>query len=219
MNCIKIPYEILIRFNAVGEFSGAHQQFREVIVDQDGVSVLAEKLLPALAFGTDPDFPAGTLLTTTLESALKDVTSSKASALVAQEAAALANSQRDESRNERDEARAERDAAIAERQSAEAARDTALAELAELKLPSNSPAPERLPGKWWSNSSDFLEEFTPEETLAISRSNVPLIAKLLMTLLTWRGEIWSSDERLVQGLGALKALGILTEERHAAILA
>jgi hypothetical protein len=70
---IKYPYEILIRFGAAGSFAGAHIQFREVVLDK-GENIIAERLLPAVPFGSDPAFPTTEILGELLEDALAQAT-------------------------------------------------------------------------------------------------------------------------------------------------
>jgi len=41
-----------------------------------------------------------------------------------------------------------------------------------------------------------------------------VIAHLTMILLAWPGEVWATDPRIVQGMAALVAEGILTQSRH-----
>jgi hypothetical protein len=205
MTRLIIPYETLIRYDASGQFLGAHQQMREVFLDANG-DLLTERLLPAVPFGSDPAFPASSLLGQTAESAI-------ASATAATAEAAAAAAVRDAAIIERNEAIAARDAAIAEKAAAEEAIAQLQAQIAAL-----TTVPERPAGKWWENAAAFLGEFTPEETLAISRSDVPLISKLLMTLLAWPGEIWAADQRIQDGLQALVATEVLTEARRQAIL-
>jgi hypothetical protein len=210
MTILKIPYEILIRYSPSGEYQGAHQIFREVILDENGV-LIAERLLPATPFGSDPDFPPSVLLGMVTSDALTEA-NLKAAALSAAELV------RDAAVVKRDAAIAERDAAIAEKAAAVAAAEDAIAQL-QSQISALTAQPERPPGKWWKNSSKFLEEFTADELLSIHTSQVPLVVQLLMTLLAWTDEVWSSDQRIIMGLQALVSLKVLTPERSAAILA
>jgi multidrug efflux pump subunit AcrA (membrane-fusion protein) len=220
---LKIPYEGLFRWDNNGVFRGAHHQFREVVVKADN-TVVSEKLLPATPWGTDPDFPVPDLISLVLNDALAENSLRAAGqsaaelvrdAAIAERDAAIA--ERDAALAERDAALAERAAALAERAAAAASADEAIAEL-QARINELTAVPERPEGKWWKYSAAFLEEFTPEETLAISRSDVPLISKLLMMLLAWPGEIWAADERIQDGLQALVSLDVLTEARRQAIL-
>ncbi len=66
----------------------------------------------------------------------------------------------------------------------------------------------------WSGAAEFLSEFTPQEAIALRDSTNPVIARLTMILLAWPGEVWATDQRIVQGMAALVADGILTQARH-----
>lgn len=209
MTRLILPYETLIRHDDAGQFAGAHQQCQEVFIDENG-NVITRRLLDPFPFGSDPSFPASSLLGQTAESAI-------ASATAATAAAAAAVAARDTAIIERNEALSARDAALAEKAFAAACADEVIAEL-QAQIAALTAVPERPAGKWWKDAAAFLEEFTPEETLAINRSDVPLISKLLMMLLAWRGEIWAADQRIQDGLQALVATEVLTEVRRQAIL-
>lgn len=209
MTAIKIPYQTLIQHDDDGVVRGAHHQFREVIQDETGVR-LAERLLPAIPFGSDPSFPVSTLLGQVTHDALS-LAEARAMDLSA------AENLRNHALDARDAALAERDAAVAEKAFAAACADEVIAQL-QAQIAALTAVPERPAGKWWEDAVAFLAEFTPEETLAIARSDVPLISKLLMTLLAWRGEIWAADQRIQDGLQALVATEVLTEARRQAIL-
>jgi hypothetical protein len=73
--------------------------------------------------------------------------------------------------------------------------------------------------KVWTTKAEFWDEFTESEKLAIMDSAIPPIRLLDRTLLVWSGEVWSDDARVQAGLTGLVAVGILTAERKAAILA
>jgi hypothetical protein len=77
------------------------------------------------------------------------------------------------------------------------------------------PQPDR---KIWPTVADFWAEFSETEQIAIIDSDIPGIRLLDRQLLVWRGEVWSDDERVQQGLGGLVAVGILTAERREEIL-
>ena len=53
-----------------------------------------------------------------------------------------------------------------------------------------------------------------QKPLALRNSQNPVIAHLTMILLAWPGEVWATDPRIVQGMAALVAEGILTQARH-----
>lgn len=223
MQSLILPYETLIRHNDAGQFAGAHQQCQQVFIDEGG-NVITRRLLDPVPFGSDPSFPASTLLGQITESAIANATAATAAAAAAAELRVAALAERDAALVDRDAAIAARDAAISERDAALAEKafaaacaDEVIAEL-QARINELTAVPERPAGKWWQNSAAFLQEFTPEETLAISRSDVPLTSKLLMTLLAWPGEIWAADERIQDGLQALVATEVLTEARRQAIL-
>jgi hypothetical protein len=73
--------------------------------------------------------------------------------------------------------------------------------------------------KVWATSARYLVEFTLPEMAAISLSTDPTIAALRLLLASWDGEVWSDDPRVVSGLDALEAAGIIDATRRAEILA
>ena len=73
--------------------------------------------------------------------------------------------------------------------------------------------------KVWPNAAAFLGEFTMPELSAISLSLDPTIAALRLLLASWPADIYSDDPRIVGGLSALVAAGIITEARRGEILA
>jgi hypothetical protein len=73
--------------------------------------------------------------------------------------------------------------------------------------------------KIWPNAALFLAEFTMPELAAISLSLDPTIAALRLLLASWPADIYSDDPRIVGGLSALVAAGIILEARRAEILA
>jgi hypothetical protein len=73
--------------------------------------------------------------------------------------------------------------------------------------------------KVWPSSADFWAAFTDSEKLAILASEIAGIILLREELRLWTGEVWSDDARVQSGLGGLVAVGILTNDRKAAILA
>ena len=72
--------------------------------------------------------------------------------------------------------------------------------------------------KTWATSQDFLAEFTMTEMGGIGVSQDATIAALRLILSTWVGQIYSDDPRVVLGLNAIEAAGILTAERRAQIV-
>jgi hypothetical protein len=73
--------------------------------------------------------------------------------------------------------------------------------------------------KIWLTVADFWAEFSDTEKLAIADSPIPGIRLLHEELRMWRGEVWSDEPKVQQGLGGLVAVGILTESRKSQILA
>lgn len=72
--------------------------------------------------------------------------------------------------------------------------------------------------KRWPDTEHFLSEFTPEEMAGIGLSVDPTVAGLRFLLSGWRSAVHSDDPRVVQGLNALVAAGIISEHRKAEIL-
>lgn len=73
--------------------------------------------------------------------------------------------------------------------------------------------------KRWEDAAHFIGEFTMAELAATELSTDPTIAALRLILSVWPKDVWSDDLRILAGLGQMVTLGILTEERKAAILA
>lgn len=72
--------------------------------------------------------------------------------------------------------------------------------------------------KVWATSARYLLEFTLPEMAAISLSTDPTIAALRLLMASWDGEVWSDDPRVVAGLDALEANGIIDAARRAEVL-
>jgi hypothetical protein len=72
--------------------------------------------------------------------------------------------------------------------------------------------------KTWPSAAAFLGEFSMPELAAIELSTNPIIAALRLVLAAWTADVWSDDERILIGMGALVDAGILAQERAAAIL-
>ncbi len=72
--------------------------------------------------------------------------------------------------------------------------------------------------KVWPDAARFWAEFNDTEKLAIIESTVPGILLLREELRLWRGEVWSDDPRVTQGLAGLVAVGILSESRKQNLL-
>lgn len=208
------PYEILIRFGEDGEFRGAQTQCIRRILE--GGVVISAALLPPAVWGADSNFPLGPLdaITEAALTAAVLATAEGAAALVDRDAAIAA----------RDTAISSRDAAISSRDTAAATAAVAAAEAAgqiaaqAAQITALAAQPTRPPGKWWPSATALLQEFLAAELIAIRKTDLPEIAKWHMILLSWRGEILSSDALILDGFADLFAAGILTSERSAAIL-
>ena len=92
--------------------------------------------------------------------------------------------------------------------------------------PGEPPTMEELEAAWaqlearkiWHTVADFWAEFSDAEKLAIASSTIPGIRLLHEELRMWRGEVWSDDPKVQQGLSGLVAVKILTESRKTEIL-
>ena len=73
--------------------------------------------------------------------------------------------------------------------------------------------------KTWLTSQAFLSEFTMIEVGSIGISVDPTIAALRLILSTWVGQIYSDDPRVILGLDAIEAAGIISAARRAEIIA
>lgn len=73
--------------------------------------------------------------------------------------------------------------------------------------------------KIWADSSAFWDALTSVERSAVATSTHPTVKELVLTLAIWRGRLFSDDPRVAGGLQLLQAVGILTPERAAEILA
>ena len=92
--------------------------------------------------------------------------------------------------------------------------------------PGEPPTMEELEAAWnqlqarkiWPTVSEFWSEFTNTEKLGIADSVIPDIRLLQEELRMWRGEVWSDDIRVQNGLSGLVSSNILTETRKSEIL-
>lgn len=73
--------------------------------------------------------------------------------------------------------------------------------------------------KIWASSAAFWAAFTDTEKLNILASDIAGIILLREELRLWTGEVWSDEPRVQTGLSGLVAVGILTNERKASIIA
>lgn len=73
--------------------------------------------------------------------------------------------------------------------------------------------------KIWADSGEFWDTLTSSERAAVASSTHPMVKELALTLAIWKGRLFSDDPRVSGGLMLLEALGILTAERKATILA
>ena len=72
--------------------------------------------------------------------------------------------------------------------------------------------------KVWADAGEFFAEFTDAEQEDIATSTHPVVGRLRLMLATWRARLFSDEPRVAGGLQLLVAVGILTPERHTAIL-
>lgn len=79
-------------------------------------------------------------------------------------------------------------------------------------------AAEIAPPREWPSASAFLDEFTHVERGAIWLCEHAMVGSLVLKLTAWQGIVLANDPHIVAGMGLLVSLGILTEERKAAIL-
>lgn len=105
-----------------------------------------------------------------------------------------------------------------------AARADTLAQWAQFELGRqealNALAAEAASGrKTWPNVAAFLSSFTMPELAGISLSTDPTLAALRILLLSHPDEVWSDDPRILAGLDALVAAGVITKARRAEIVA
>lgn len=77
---------------------------------------------------------------------------------------------------------------------------------------------QQLSSKSWPNVESFIAEFTLEELAAISLSTNTTIAGLRLLLSAWRSAVNADDPRVMLGLNALLYDGIISAEKHNAIL-
>jgi hypothetical protein len=70
----------------------------------------------------------------------------------------------------------------------------------------------------WQTAADFLAEFSQQEQLEISISQIPAVRALVLSLSVWPSEMWSDDARVQAGFHALIESGLLTEQRANEIL-
>jgi hypothetical protein len=74
------------------------------------------------------------------------------------------------------------------------------------------------PPKSWPDVEAFITEFTMDEMAAISLSTNTTIAGLRLMLSAWRSAVNVDDPRVILGLNALLYDGIISAEKHNAIL-
>jgi hypothetical protein len=70
----------------------------------------------------------------------------------------------------------------------------------------------------WQTAADFWAEFSQQEQVAVSASDIPAVRALVVSLSVWQAEMWSDDPRVQAGFHALIQSGLLTEERANEIL-
>lgn len=72
--------------------------------------------------------------------------------------------------------------------------------------------------KAWGNAHDFLLDFTGAEQAAISLSTDAGVAALRLQLMTWPGQVWTDDPRIIGGMDALVSAGIIDETRKTELM-
>lgn len=72
--------------------------------------------------------------------------------------------------------------------------------------------------KIWSSKVDFWNEFTLQEKITISDFSNPMVKFFLTELSIWNGEVWATDERVIQGINTLVNQQIISQERANEIL-
>lgn len=70
----------------------------------------------------------------------------------------------------------------------------------------------------WNSRVEFWNEFTMQEKIAIAASMNDMVKYFFAELTIWNGEVWSTDERVVQGLTLLANEQIITEQRKLELL-
>jgi hypothetical protein len=70
----------------------------------------------------------------------------------------------------------------------------------------------------WQTAADFWAEFSQQEQVDISISEIPAVRALVVSLSVWPAEMWSDDARVQAGFKALTQSGLLTKARANKIL-
>jgi hypothetical protein len=70
----------------------------------------------------------------------------------------------------------------------------------------------------WPTKTEFWNEFTMQEKIAIANSTNEMVKFFFAELMIWTGEVWSNDERVVQGMNLLVTEQIITQQRCDEIL-
>ena len=78
-----------------------------------------------------------------------------------------------------------------------------------------SEAPER---KTWPDGEKFLREFNFNEIAAIATSQNPIISAIRMLITARKGEVWSDDPEIIDGMNLLIQDGIISQQRADEIL-
>jgi hypothetical protein len=73
--------------------------------------------------------------------------------------------------------------------------------------------------KTWLTKTEFWNEFTMQEKIAIANSPNEMVKFFFAELMIWTGEVWSSDDRVIQGLNLLVTENIITQQKCDEILA
>lgn len=72
--------------------------------------------------------------------------------------------------------------------------------------------------KVWGTAHDFLLAFTAAEQAAISLSTDAGVAALRLQLMTWPGQVWTDDPRIIGGMDAIVSAGIIDETRRTELM-
>jgi hypothetical protein len=80
------------------------------------------------------------------------------------------------------------------------------------------PYMQRQQFKIWSTKTEFWDEFTMQEKIAIANSTNDMIKFFFAELMIWTGEVWSNDDRVIQGVNLLVSEQIITQQKCDEIL-
>jgi hypothetical protein len=78
--------------------------------------------------------------------------------------------------------------------------------------------PNGLQFKTWPSRVEFWNELTQQEKIAIAASTSDMVKFFFAELTIWNGEVWSTDDRVIQGLNLLVTENIITQQKCDEIL-